>query len=166
MLPSFVLGLACACTAAPRDLDREAEGLVADELLTVLAAGELDLPPQSAESAFATSQRAWERVRARAGFAALPPHPCDFEHTAVLLVVASAADASTSLQHRIGTEEGVDVVTVVGTGDEKARSGSSLSRALWLIVPARPRQLAVVLQEPGASGALVERTLAVHAPRE
>lgn len=159
---AFVLGLLAACAARPH-VD---EDVVSRELLRVLASGALDLPAQVAESVLVSSRGEWERVRRRAGFEALPILPCDFDSASVLLVIASASRGGASLRFRVSTEEGVDVVTAEAPADGAGEAAEPRSRALWLVVPARPRQLAVVLQEPGPRGALEERTLAVHAPRE
>lgn len=167
-VPSILLVLSAACASAHRPV---AGARAHDELLPVLARGELVLPGQAAESTLVASARDWQRLRTRLAAAALPPAPCDFDSASVLLVVTAASRSRSPLQCRVGTEEGIDVVTVEaadgGEPREATRSNEAArSRAVWLVVPARPHQLAVVLQEPGPRGVQEERTLAVHAPRE
>lgn len=100
----------------------------------------------------ATTPEEWRLLRASLGDAGkgLPDDYADFRHTAVILVAPGRARTFPGFQLSVGTEEGVDVVTV----RQAFPSGRLLPErapALLLTLPRRPRQLAVVLGDNWAA---------------
>lgn len=109
----------------------------------------------------------WRRCREALGSVAreLPSVPCDFTtHKAVVVVEVPSQDRR-PLEATVVTEEGVDVLLVEPLRDEDdgpQHTGRGFrSRMLLVVVPQRPRSLAVVLRSLHG-----EQTLAVFAPRD
>lgn len=84
------------------------------------------------------------------GASALPESPCPFTTDAAVLVVMPMGIHLAELAAKTATEEGVDVLTITRTFGAEDPDGDRglayLSQAALVVLPQRPRQLAVVLK--------------------
>ncbi|HEX6812566.1 MAG TPA: hypothetical protein VF384_13150 [Planctomycetota bacterium] len=149
----------CRAPEAARGADAAA-GSAADGKL-LLQSFLCELPPVASTACErATSFAEWKSLRGRLGgeVAALPDDWCSFAGDAVIVVVTAAAAVRPGFDCTIGSEEGVDVLTLAQQG---LPSGPAGSWAFVMRVACRPAQLAVVLRRNGPGGETAEQTLRV-----
>jgi hypothetical protein len=155
--PLLFLSLVCSCVPAP---PRPVVEVPADDLLRPGASWTFADPGGAAtRCAWATTASEWRRLRAELGLAAaaLPEPPCAFAGERVVVVWLRGPGLQPQVQVRVGTEEGVDVVTLVPAS---GRGQPEATVVHVFVAPERPGPLAVVAVS--SEGVVAqERTLAV-----
>lgn len=146
-----------ACVPQARVAEGRGRG---DEPLVPVASWTVADPagsPSRCELAATASE--WRRLRVELGAAAaaVPEPPCDFVATRVVVAWLRGSGVGPPVAMRIGTEEGVDVVTLQPNVPAAASPGTVVH---VFVVPERRGQLAVVAAMP-EGGELREQTLAV-----
>ena len=157
--------LACACRGVGANEDPQPSPRV-DETLAIASFQAFALQVWQPQCTLARDATEWARARTALGVVGqpLPERPCAFEeHVAVLTVMPMGLELA-RLDAATATEEGVDVLTITRTFDEppvpEVVGRAYLSQTALVVLPQRPRQLAVVLKT--LRGAKIdEETLAV-----
>lgn len=157
--------LACACRGVAANEDPLPSPRV-DETLEIASFQTFVLQAWQPQCALARDATEWERARTALVVVgqALPERPCAFEEQLAVLTVLPMGLELASLDASTSTEEGVDVLTITRTFGEprvpEVVGRAFVSQTALVVLPQRPRQLAVVLKT--LRGAKIEEeTLAV-----
>lgn len=159
--------LVCACRGVGRNGDPLPAPRV-DETLAIASLRTFALHGAEPRCALLRDDAEWARFCTALGPAAqpLPTQPCSFEAFSAVVVVLPMEMELARIEAATSTEEGVDVLTITRTFDDApAReqvARAYLSQTALVVLPQRPRQLAVVLKT--LRGAKIdEETLEVFA---
>ncbi len=157
---------AFAACAGSADASRPDDGPQRDETLAIASFEVFALQVWQPQCVLARDATEWARARTALGIVGrpLPERPCAFEDFVALLTVLPMGLDLARLDASTSTEEGVDVLTITRTFDEQPMpevvGRAYVSQTALVVLPQRPRQLAVVLKTlRGAS--IEEETLAV-----
>lgn len=164
-LVATLLAAFAAC-AGSADASRRDDGPQRDETLSIASFQVFALQVWQPQCALVRDATEWARARTALGVVGrpLPERPCTFDDfVAVLTVLPMGLDLA-RLHASTSTEEGVDVLTITRTFDAQPLpevvGRAYVSQTALVVLPQRPRQLAVVLKTlRGAS--IEEETLAV-----
>jgi hypothetical protein len=160
---------ALAACAGSADASRHEGGPQRDETLSIASFSTYALHPvaTSVSCRLARDASEWAKARNALGAAglALPERPCAFSDDAAVLVVLPMRVELATLSASMSTEEGVDVLTIAQQFEREPPGADPigrafLSQAALVVVPQRPRQLAVVLRTMRAES-IGEETIAV-----
>jgi len=161
-----LLATLLAACAGSADASRPDDGPQRDETLAIASFHVFALQVWQPQCVLARDATEWARARAALGIVGrpLPEQPCTFDDFVAVLTVLPMGLELARLDASTSTEEGVDVLTITRTFDEPAVpevvGRAYLSQTALVVLPQRPRQLAVVLKTlRGAS--IEEETLAV-----
>ncbi len=157
--------LACACRGVGASDDALSAPRV-DETLAIASLRTFALQAWQPQCTLARDATEWARARTALGIVgqALPERPCAFDDCSAVLVVLPMGLEHARIDAATATEEGVDVLTITRIFDEppvpEVVGRAYLSQTALVVLPQRPRQLAVVLKT--LRGAKIdEETLAV-----
>ena len=157
--------LACACRGVASNEDPLPSPRV-DETLAIASFQEFAIQVWQPQCTLVRDATEWTRARTALGIVGrqLPEQPCAFEDVVAVLTVLPMGLELASLDASTSTEEGVDVLTITRTFGEprvpEVVGRAFVSQTALVVLPQRPRQLAVVLKTlRGAS--IEEETLAV-----
>ena len=157
--------LACACRGVAANEDPQPSPRL-DETLAIASFQAFALQAWEPQCTLVRDATEWARARTALGIVGrqLPEQPCAFDDVVAVLTVLPMGLELARLDASTATEEGVDVLTITRTFDEppvpEVVGRAYLSQTALVVLPQRPRQLAVVLKTlRGAS--IEEETLAV-----